>query len=184
MSGRNLRRGCLIIISMAVLMMAAGCRIQPRVRTLPAEIQTVYVPMFINSSYEPGLEELATRATVEAFLADGRLNVVSKPDQADAIVQGIILSFGNRVSSVESDKFPLLSTMEVNFQMKLYSPKDRLNPLNEYEEVSASHSYVSDARHMTMTIPEDARQTLMEGLGRQAVLEVLTGKWQPGVVKK
>jgi len=77
-----------------------------------------------------------------------------------------------------------LSTMEVNFQMKLYSPKDRLNPLNEYEEVSVSHSYVSDVRRMTMTVPEDALQTLLEGVGRQAVLEVLTGKWQPGVVKK
>jgi len=140
--------------------------------------------MFINSSYEAGLEELATRATVEAFLADGRLNVVSKPEQADAVAQGIILSFDNRVSSTDSDKFPLLSTMEVNFQMKLYSPKDRLNPLNEYEEVSVSHSYVSDVRRMTMTVPEDALQTLLEGVGRQAVLEVLTGKWQPGVVKK
>jgi len=181
-------RGRIFHIAVAMLLIGAfsltGCRIQPRVRTLPEEIHTVYVPMFLNTSYEPGLEELATRATVEAFLADGRLDVVT-PANADVVVQGTILDFNDDMTADESDHFPLINTMKVNVKVNLYSPKDRLHPIMEYKPLTVTTSYVSDTRRVTMTIPEDARQTLMDGMGRQVVLEVLTGEYtKPAEEKK
>ena len=164
------------LLLMGVFISLSGCRIQPRVRTLPEEIHTVYVPMFLNTSYEPGLEELATRATVEAFLADGRLEVVT-PANADVIVQGIILDFIDNMSAAESDHFPLINNMNVKVKVNLYSPKDRLHPIMEYKPFTVGTSYVSDVRRVTMTIPEDAKQSLMDGLGRQVALEVLTGQY-------
>ena len=154
-----------------------GCQITPRQRTLPEEIQSVYVPIFFNNSYEPGLEELATRATIEAFLADGRLDVARK-DHADVIVQGIIESFSDEVQDTESDDWPMISTLSTKVIVKLYSPEDRLHPLFVYKPFTVSRSYVSDVRRMTHTIPDDAKQSVMEALGQRAVLEVLTGQFE------
>lgn len=158
---------CLILVS---------CRIRPRVRTLPEEINSVYVPMFINNTYEPGLEEIATRATVEAFLSDGRLEVVPE-SEADAVVQCVLTDFNNRMSSTESDDFPLMNIMEVGCVVNLFRPKERMEPMNVYDEFTVSRSYVSDARRMTFIAPDDAREDIMNGLGRRVVLEVLTGRF-------
>jgi len=154
-----------------------GCHVTPRTRTLPEEIGSVYIPMFLNMSYEPGLEELATRATVESFLADGRLDLVHA-GQADAIVQGIITSFEDQVTSTESDEYPMISTMQAIVLVKLYSPRDRLHPMNAYKPFTVRRSYVSDMRRMTQTIPEDAKRSLMEAVGDRVVLEVLTGDFE------
>ncbi len=161
----------------AFLFIFSGCHITPRTRTLPAEIQNVYIPMFMNTSYEPSLEELATRATVEAFLADGRLNVVH-PRQADVIVQGIITGYENEVASTESDDFPLINSITARVTVKLYSLDDRLHPINVYKPFTVRRSYVSDTRRTTYTVPEDVRQSLMEAVGRRVVLEVLTGEFK------
>jgi lipopolysaccharide assembly LptE-like protein len=170
----------IIILRISILLLfvafLSGCQIKPRIRTLPEEIQSVYVPMFINSSYEPGLEELATRASHEAFLSDGRLDVV-KPGHADFIVQGIIKTYTDTVSSTESDDFPMMNTATVNVTVKLYSPKDRLHPVVVYMPFIVSRTYVSDVRRMTKSIPEDAKQSLMDAVGRRLVLEVITGDY-------
>jgi len=155
----------------------AGCQYTSRIRTLPEEIQSVYVPMFINNTYQPGLEELATRATVEAFLADGRLQVVS-PREADVVVQGIIREYSDQVSGSESDEFPMMNTINAKVLVKLYAPNDRLNPLNEYKPFTVSRSYISDVRRMDFTVPEDAIQNLMEALGERVALEVITGQFK------
>jgi hypothetical protein len=163
-----------LLFMLVALLPLTGCQITSRVRTLPEEIESVYVPMFINITYKPGLEELASRAAIEAFLADGRLDVVS-PQLADVIVQGIIQDFSDNVSGAESDDFPMMNTMTARVIVKLYSPDDRLNPLYVFKPFVITRSYVSDARRSTLVIPEDALEGLMAAVGEKVVLEVLTG---------
>lgn len=163
-----------LLFLMGLLLFVAGCQISSRVRTLPEEIQSVYVPIFINITTKPGLEEIVGRATVEAFLSDGRLDVVSSP-MADVIVQGIIQDFSDNVSSAESDDFPMMNTMTMRVIVKLYSPDDRLNPLHVFKPFVITRSYVSDVRRSTMVIPEDAREGLMSAVGEKVVQEVITG---------
>ena len=160
-----------------LVLAVAGCQFTSRIRTLPEEVQSVYVPMFINTTYQPGLEELATRATVEAFLADGRLQV-SSPAKADVLVQGIIQEYKDQVSGTESDGFPMMNTITVKALVKLYAPNDRMNPLNVYKPFTVSRSYISDVRRMDVTIPEDAIQNLMDAIGERVALEVLTGRFK------
>ena len=160
-----------------LILAVTGCQFTSRIRTLPEEIQSVYVPMFINNTYQPGLEELATRATVEAFLADGRLNVVS-PREADVLVQGIIQEYTDQASGSESDEFHMMNTIDARVLVKLYAPNDRLNPINVYKHFTVSRSYISDVRRMDLTIPEDAIRDLMEAVGERVVLEVMTGQFK------
>jgi hypothetical protein len=168
-----IQKGCILFLLFALLSLT-GCQISTRVRTLPEEIESVYVPMFLNITSKPGLEELATRASIEAFLADGRLDVVS-PQLADVVVQGIIQDFTDEISSAESDDFPMMNTMNARVTVKLYSPDDRLNPLHSFKTFVVSRSYVSDLRRSTLVIPDDALDGFMDAIGERVVLEVLTG---------
>ena len=166
----------LLVVCFAILALfsLSSCRIRPRVRTLPEEIQSLNIPMFINLSYEPGLEEVGTRATVEAFLADGRLDVVSR-QQADAIVQVVIQSFENEAASTSSDDFSMINTIKVGAVVYMYSPKDRLNPMQMWGPFTESRAFVSDTRRISYVNSEDARQGMMDALALRVVQEVLTG---------
>jgi hypothetical protein len=69
--------------------------------TLPSHIQTIAVPIFRNSTREPAVEGLITRAVVEAFSTNGRLRVVHS-SQADAVLDGEITGYS--VASIAFDK--------------------------------------------------------------------------------
>jgi outer membrane lipopolysaccharide assembly protein LptE/RlpB len=60
--------------------------------TLPSHVHTIAVPIFLNRSQEPGVESIITRAVVQAFATNGRLQVVRLAD-ADAILEGEVRSY-------------------------------------------------------------------------------------------
>jgi outer membrane lipopolysaccharide assembly protein LptE/RlpB len=69
--------------------------------TLPSHINTIAVPIFRNHTPEPAIEGFITRAVVEAFSTNGRLQVVGS-DKADAILDGDII--GYNVASIAFDQ--------------------------------------------------------------------------------
>lgn len=87
--------------------------------TLPAHIETVGVPIFVNRTPEPAVENVVTRATIEAFATSGRLRVVP-PERADSILEGEIT--GYELQSIAFDpaanvrQYRLLLTMNVRFR--------------------------------------------------------------------
>ena len=85
---------------MVVVLLAGGCGYTVG-GTLPSHIQTIAVPIFRNSTREPAVESLITRAVVEAFSTNGRLRVVHS-GQADAILDGEIIGYS--IASIAFDK--------------------------------------------------------------------------------
>ena len=87
-------------LALVAALLAGGCGYTIG-GTLPSHIQTVSVPIFRNSTREPGVESLITRAVVEGFSTNGRLRVVGS-SQADAVLDGEITSYS--VASIAFDK--------------------------------------------------------------------------------
>ncbi|PYO23600.1 MAG: hypothetical protein DMD85_08930 [Candidatus Rokuibacteriota bacterium] len=69
--------------------------------TLPSHVRTIAVPIFANRTQQPGVESIITRAVVQAFVTNGRLQVV-RPADADAILDGEVMSYG--VGAIAFDK--------------------------------------------------------------------------------
>ena len=59
---------------------------------LPAHVKTVAVPIFTNSTQEPGVESIITAAVINAFVTSGRLKVVPVT-AADSILNGEIIGY-------------------------------------------------------------------------------------------
>ncbi len=87
--------GILVLLSL----LAGGCGYSLR-GNLPGHIKTVAVPIFTNRTAEPAVENMLTRAVVDALSTDGRLRVV-KPEEADALLEGEVV--GYEVQSVAYD---------------------------------------------------------------------------------
>ncbi|MBI2441853.1 MAG: hypothetical protein HYV35_10840 [Lentisphaerae bacterium] len=55
--------------------------------TLPPDVKSIYVRVFINKSNEPLVEIDATNATIAEFQKDGTLRIVSADDEADLLLE-------------------------------------------------------------------------------------------------
>ena len=60
---------------------------------LPTYIEDIYIKKFVNEVGEYNLEVDVTNAVIEEFLKDGRLNVVDKEGDADAVLEGVITGY-------------------------------------------------------------------------------------------
>lgn len=111
MSGR-------VVAALALVFSVAGCGYALR-GNLPDDITTVAVPVFRNRTGEPAIENLLTRAVIEAFSTNGRLRVVAA-DAADAILDGEVV--GYHLESIAFDpranirQYRLLVTLNVRFR--------------------------------------------------------------------
>jgi hypothetical protein len=162
------------LVAIALLAAMAGCARVPPARVLPATIQSVNIPIFENLSYEPGLEERLTRFLQEECLADGRLEVVSRP-LADAVLTGRIKKFAARPQHFSNDEFPLSSRIYVVADIALYDPSDekREKPLMQWKNVDVEYSYISDVRLILETSPQDAIEEALRVLARALVMTVM-----------
>lgn len=79
-------------IALLLLALVAGCAGYRVGSTLPAEIKTVHVPTFVNSTGEPRLETSATSTTIQEFQQDGTLRVVSARE-ADTILKVSLVKY-------------------------------------------------------------------------------------------
>jgi len=163
---------------LAVVLAGCASRIPPR-RNLPEWVQKIYLPIFKNETSEPGLEEVGTRLAVEEFLADGRLEIVSKSEDADLIVDVTLVDYSEGVQGFERDRFPSHSALNAVARVELYEPSNRKVPFARLNNAIASHSYTSDYRRIDMTLDVDAREALMRKLAWAIVGQVLAG-FKPG----
>lgn len=108
----------ILVILASAFLLAGGCGYSLR-GNVPGHIRTVAIPVFTNKTQEPGVENLLTRAVVDAFVTSGRLKVV-RPEDADSILEGEIvgyqlnsLSFDPRVNVRE---YRLTVTLNLQFK--------------------------------------------------------------------
>lgn len=177
MNGGGLRGVLMAFVLLPlVAVMAAGCSPLARVRTLPPSVRTVYMPMVVNRTGEPGIEERITVAIQEEFLADGRLDLVPER-RADAIVQISLQKFERGQGFLDIDDFPTggLYFIETHMEVRRNIPGRPL--IGEPRKLETEFGFNADTRS-TAFMPEDVRQNeFARALARQVVLEVLTGDY-------
>lgn len=167
-------RGWGLLLTLAVLMMAVGCERVAPVRTLPNWVHGVYVPMIKNKSFEPGLEEIATIKTQEAFLRDGQLRVVNEQN-ADLTVIATIKEFLAETSSTDGDDVAERTRNYVRASVALYEPFERDEPLAVLDDVIVVMEANTDPRSSFYSAEPDRVDTIMERLGTLIAIRTISG---------
>lgn len=85
-----------VLFAFALALMFDVCGYKPagKGKSLPADIKTIAIPVFQNSSLKYRVEQRFTQAVIDEVLKRGRaLRVTSHPEEADAVMSGDIRSF-------------------------------------------------------------------------------------------
>jgi hypothetical protein len=154
---RHIRRRALVLLAAALALVSCG--VTPFQRTLPDRVRRVYVPIAVNKTVEPGLEEIVTRGFQEEILRDGRLDLVQK-GKADAVVKVTILEYGETSASFTPDNVESSRRITLAASIDLYEPNDLENPFAGVPRVIVSQVYGSNYRSVGSTLGVDARTAL------------------------
>jgi outer membrane lipopolysaccharide assembly protein LptE/RlpB len=83
------------LLSLSLLIFAGcGYALVGHSTVLDPSIHTIQVPAFVNKTTRVELEQFVTQSVADEMVARGRLRLVSKPSEAEAILRGSIDSFG------------------------------------------------------------------------------------------
>ncbi|MGB9719981.1 MAG: LPS assembly lipoprotein LptE [bacterium] len=80
-----------LLLAVYYLLISGCCGYSTR-SLLPGYIRKVHIKIFENQTYKPGLNEIATETTIEAFRNNSSLKIVSE-EQADIVVNGKVTGF-------------------------------------------------------------------------------------------
>lgn len=83
--------------------------------SIPNEVQTIFIPFFPNqaSTAVPGLPDQINTALVDRFVNQSRLRLSNDRNLADAVIDGIIVSYSNKPFSISSDERASLNRVEI-----------------------------------------------------------------------
>jgi hypothetical protein len=169
---RVLRRTALTLVWLA-LGAAFGCAgyRMGAASMYPADIQTVYVPIFESDSYRRGLAERLTEIVIKEIEERTPYKVVSSPD-ADSVLTGKLVNDTKRVIVEDSEDQPRLT--QLNFVVRvgwvdrkgdLVSQAGELPVPAQIVELSQSTELIPEFGQSTATQQQEALQRL----GRQIV---------------
>jgi hypothetical protein len=88
----------------------------------PKDVRSVYVEPFLNRTRDVGMEHEMTTALRSELYRRGQLQVVDLPDQADAILSGVVRSFSSTTASVNRDdevlQYEAVMLVDVTFRRR------------------------------------------------------------------
>jgi outer membrane lipopolysaccharide assembly protein LptE/RlpB len=95
---------CRALLPVVVAAALAGCgyHLTGRSTSLPPEIKRIGVPMFVNKTDRPELEQRITSYVISQFLTRGRYQIVSTEEGVDAVLRGEILAFVQNPVAINS----------------------------------------------------------------------------------
>ncbi|MBD3161392.1 MAG: hypothetical protein GF346_04230 [Candidatus Eisenbacteria bacterium] len=125
--------------------------------SLPAHIETLAVPIFENETLELEIADEVTEAVTQRFLSDNRLRIVGE-SRADAILEGTVTSYENKVYNYSADETPLDYIVVLRLTARFRDLGKNRDLWNE-EAMTASAVYsVTAEGDRELTTEEEARE--------------------------
>lgn len=160
-----------------VMLLLSSCAKVSRERTLPPSINSVYVPMVVNRTAEPGIEEDITVYIQEEFLADGRLELDSRRD-SDAYILITLDEFETEATSFDSDDYQRRTRQRLRAKVQILQNKPNKPAFGPVRTVESTSSYNNDKRTISYTPEQWGRDELLREFARDVVEEVITGRFE------
>ncbi len=156
-----------------LLVSCAGYQLGPSKPASLAQVKSIAVPMFSNSTLHPRAEALATSAVAAALMQDGTYRLGHR-DRADAILEGSVSSInytpirGARLNTLE----PVELTNTVTLKWQLLDAKDPTKILATGASNGTSQLFVSDN---LQTAKNNALPEALERAGVALVSRIANG---------
>ena len=94
----------IVLLSLLLLISSCGYGFRPSGGIVPEGAKNIAILTFVNNTNEPYVDVEVTKAVVNEFIADGRLQVVG-PEGADMVLRGTVTAFNMIPQSYTVDSY-------------------------------------------------------------------------------
>lgn len=138
--------------------------------SLPSHLKSVAIPIFVDKSGYPGIQDKVTDAITQSFINDNTLSLVNE-SKADVILKGTIESVDQRVASVKAGETVSEYQMYVNVKVVC---EDVNKSKKMYEKVFRQYGIMSNTAGQIEkdTAIDDAIELITED-----ILNATLGGW-------
>ncbi len=124
MAGRPSSVTMILAALLIVFMSSCGYHATPVGGIVPENVKTIAIPVFINGTNEPYVDVEITKAVVEEFLTDGRLQVVSL-EAADVVLRGRVVRFDLTPLSYTVDSYVQQYMVNISVNVSIEEAKSQ-----------------------------------------------------------
>ncbi len=117
------RLSLIFLILLALLFNGCGYHLVGTGSSLPSHLKTLSIPVFSNSSSEPGIHRELTSNIINSFITDGRVKVVHKGN-SDMVLKGNLYYYSLKPVSFSSGDFVSDYIVELGVEVEVI---DKLN---------------------------------------------------------
>jgi len=123
-------RNCVVVLGFILASVGGGCGYQFSTigEGFPKGVRTVFVTTFVNTTRDVGIEQEITSALRSEFRRRGEIRLADRLEDADAMLTGVVRSFGSRIVSVNKNdevlQFEL--SLVVDMSLRRRSPDELL----------------------------------------------------------
>jgi outer membrane lipopolysaccharide assembly protein LptE/RlpB len=100
----------------ATALLLGGCGYSLRT-SLPPGIRVVHVPVLVNRTAEPGIEDFITQALTQAVVQGARVRIAANAREADATLEGSIVEY--RLTSLSFDRSANVTSYRLTIALAL-----------------------------------------------------------------
>jgi len=160
-----------------LLILSSACTAVPRARTLPPSVRTVYVPLAVNRTAEPAIEERFTQFLQEEILADGRLQLTQRK-KADAFVEVEFTRLDRSANRFGDNHFGSHIRGILEARVAIIQNVPGRPKIGGYRPIRGRAYQNADARSTTFEPEPDFIDKLLRDLAREAMIEIMTGDYR------
>ena len=128
------------ILTAMIFSLFAGCGYYSFKGALPSYLKSVAIPIFVDRTAYPGIQELVTDSVIESFVTDNTLKVVDE-SKADIILTGTIQSVNQRAAAVKSGE--TVSEYQIYVNVKVVCEDVKMSK-KLYEKVFSQYGLMSN----------------------------------------
>lgn len=136
--------------------------------SLPADVKSVRIPIFKNSTGEPDLETIVTRVIKEEFIKDGRLKV-DDSSSSDSVLSGEIQSYTLRPLAYDVDNN--VTEYSVVLSIFLVHTNNHTGKIMQRRKVKTTWQYKVDP---SISVAESLRHDAIETAAIQSADSIIS----------
>lgn len=166
------RRSCLALLGFATLA-SCGYHVGGQADLIPKSIQTIAVPAFTSNSTQYRLADMLPKSISREFRQHSRFRVVDDRQDADAVLQGNILSVSawpvvsdptsGKATSVQMSVTLGVRLVERATGRVLFS-RDRFSVSTQYESAVDPHQFFDESGPAVQRMSERLAQDIVSGI--------------------
>jgi hypothetical protein len=160
---------------LSVSMASCGYALAGRGNTLPASIQVIGVPPFVNHTAYPDIDRLMTDAAVAEFQSKGKYKVQPEAAGVDGLLTVTIVGLEPRVTSFTAERLPSGFSIVVTASVEFKNLDDNsIIWSNPYFRVTDEYQLTGDENVIDITASFTQNTNAQERIAKKFARDVVT----------